>query len=1052
MTGDLRQPVADAEAKVGGHPAAALPQRVIAAQRRIERSANAGTMAIVAAAMIATALLGWIVARFASTPWAVLMVVSAVIGTAAALRRWRRWNALTDANNGDAHVAARWAAGVLANWAQQQGGDEGARGATIALAARLRSAVELSVTSADHPFIEQIYFEALPAMAPLDQLVDALVRRQQRLFALPAVMAIFAVTLLGTGLLNRAPATPTTGQSVPSVIEVGTLVGDLRLDVSLPAYARDSAEEVDDFSDDATVLRDSTVRVSAAPLPGYVALQVEIERPGAPAQRLLPTPDGDGRLAFAVVVNGPVGYRFVGASRDGKRYRETALRTLRDRADELPKVRLISPAFEVEVRADDAVIIDGRVDDDLGLASVDLVVARPAGGLERRSVAINVGDRRVTVRESVEVNRLELRPGELATVWLEARDLKEAASARVSSSERVTLRMFSAERHHASLIDRLGLLATAWTFALADRLEGDPAVRIVALPKAIVDQAVWARNEATLTEQIAAAREDVAVDVLARAQSSSDLEAIERRLRDAHGDEERVISRTRVGAEGAAAARELARVGRAHQHVVDATERAVVGLAGLAAAEHRNALARDGRALEALDQRLQALLKALKAAPNDPALRAEAERVIDAMAARIEQMANEAARQTALTPPEHLNAGALEPAALDSALDGRKDALDAVRTALRDGRPADALAALANSRARLQDAMTALQAQVDAERTAEDAALERLIAQLRAGIAAARVAESDVRDQVRQPAEAQERASAEHLRKSMRQAVATIQALLSDARDQIRPKHLRSQEMRGSRAIANARASLSQAAAAVDAIDVDGALMALNEAEGQLGTARQQLMAPRSAEQRQSGDVIARSQLDDDATRVGAAGDRAARAAAALRVALPRPEALHDAATRRRLAGFARAQAKIRKRLERVRARLSRASSRNPGLDAQVGGRMEHAGQMMRQAAGALEISDAAAGQRRMQEAIAALETAERLMQQRGNAPQPRDGGGIDGRKAAFSPMQAPVRVGAGNQNDTSDDFRQRLLQAEQRRAPEGWSERVRRYWRAVSD
>jgi len=367
---------------------------------------------------------------------------------------------------------------------------------------------------------------------------------------------------------------------------------------------------------------------------------------------------------------------------------------------------------------------------------------------------------------------------------------------------------------------------------------------------------------------------------------------------------------------------------------------------------------------------------------------------------------------------------------------------------LREGKIEDALAAFEASRSRLDAAMGDLQAEAEAERTAEDAALERLMAELHAGIDQARDGERGLREALRPDAETQDRASAEQLQRQLQNALPKLRALLDDARDQVRPKRLSSMEMRGSLAIADARSALSQAAAAVDAGDVDGALLALLEAADSLGAASAALMAPQAA----PGEIAREARLADR-ERVAAASDRAARAAALLREVLPRPEELHDPATRRRISSQAGEQEKVRRQLEKVRHRLSREAHRYPGLDSQVGGRLDHAEQMMRQAGAAMSFSDASRAHKRMAEAIAALDAAEQMMQrggQSGGAPQ-RGGAG---ERVGWQPNNKPLPLPGknGRNTDTPEDFRQRLQDAARREAPAGWAERVRRYWQRLDD
>ena len=108
---------------------------------------------------------------------------------------------------------------------------------------------------------------------------------------------------------------------------------------------------------------------------------------------------------------------------------------------------------------------------------------------------------------------------------------------RRGRSEAVALRMFSAERYHARMLDHLGELAIAWTIALADRLEQDPQRPKITLQAALAARSEMATRESALIESIAEVRRELSEDVLLRPQTSADLEAIERTLRDRLAEE-----------------------------------------------------------------------------------------------------------------------------------------------------------------------------------------------------------------------------------------------------------------------------------------------------------------------------------------------------------------------------------------------------------------------------------------------------------------------------------------------------------------------------------
>ena len=161
-----------------------------------------------------------------------------------------------------------------------------------------------------------------------------------------------------------------------------------------------------------------------------------------------------------------------------------------------PVVSIAQPATEVEVRAGQSVVVEGAASDDIGLSAVDLVVSRPATGVERRPIAIGESaGRSVAVREKIEVDALQLRPGESAVVHLEAADTNPLDGNRHTESPKVRIRMFSPERFHAHNLDELAKLTELWTLRLADRLERDPTVLGLAVGPALKNRTALADEE-----------------------------------------------------------------------------------------------------------------------------------------------------------------------------------------------------------------------------------------------------------------------------------------------------------------------------------------------------------------------------------------------------------------------------------------------------------------------------------------------------------------------------------------------------------------------------
>jgi hypothetical protein len=517
--------------------------------------------------------------------------------------------------------------------------------------------------------------------------------------------------------------------------EVGTLVGDLHLHAEPPPYARAVVATREEDGGEGSVLRGGRVTVGAGALPGFEISAVEFEiAPGrteiAPVQS-----DGPRRIRWSRVVLVPLRYRYRGTDRDENPLREQAFREVRVDADTPPRAIIRQPSGEIEVRAGQTVVIDGEVGDDIGLSLVDLVITRPATGVERRPVAVTVGESHVEVRESVSVDALQLRPGEVALVHIEAADNNPLEANRRSDSQKVRIRMFSADRYHAHNLDELAALTEAWTLRLGDRLERDPAQKQQELAQALKNRTELAEQEQRTLDALRNLRSQLADDVLGRQKTSADLDEIERRLGEILGDEARAVARMDASATGYAAVRGVYTVQRQHALVVVAEEQAAWDLGKLASSEHQSALARDGKSLADSEKQLVSALEKLAEQGSGP-LQAEAERLLDQVEQQLERMAAAAQKQQHIVPYEHVNTTGVDATGLQRDLGDHRQALGEIRQLLRQGRTREALDRMRQIHETMNGTMANLQQGVDQQRTAEDQALAKLVGELRRGISA----------------------------------------------------------------------------------------------------------------------------------------------------------------------------------------------------------------------------------------------------------------------------------------------------------------------------
>ncbi len=821
--------------------------------------------------------------------------------------------------------------------------------------------------------------------------------------------------------------------------DIGTMVGDSRVRVDPPAYAAAVVPSRDDDGAETTVLRGSHVTVETSPLPGMVieAVEVQTRLAGPPHSERQPVAELPGKgLVWQATLLDPVKYRYLGRDDQRQPVRETAWRELRVQADHPPRVALDKPSADLEVRPGQTVALQGQVDDDIGLLQVELVIQRPATGLERRPIEVRGNPAHHTVRESLAVDGLQLRPGESAELYLEAADTNPFDGARKGSSRKLRVRMFSSDRQHSKVLDALGQVADTWTLRLADRVERDPGDAHAELPEALKRRNQFAEEERKALDALHQLRMDLADDSLARPRSLADLDAIDKQLTDALTDEARSVPSGYSMAEGYTAVRQLYQLQRSHAMVVAAQEQAVVALVELAGDEREAALVRDSATLADTQRKLMSTLEKM-ADTNSKPMQAEAERLLDLVEQQVDRLATTAQKQARQVPHEHVNAQAIDPSGLPRDLADQRTGLAEVRRLLREGKSREALEKMRQLAENLAQASGGVQQGLAQHRGAEDRSYERLLQDLRRGIDRALDGQGRIRDDLRSPAEEQQHAQ-DDLMRQMRDTLAPqLGEMLNDIREMLRPSRLKTAVLRGGPALAEVRRALDGVGDALQRSSLDAAMQSLQEAQDELGAARRALA--------QGGENSKDTQAD--ARRVDAAQERLSKMAERLREAMPEASELLRPASRQRVAGLGEPQAQVRNLLERLQKRLREAGDAHPALRQQVGERLDHALQVLREAEDSLRRGDAQRAFDQTAEILDTLERASEMLQQGGGSGQPRQ----EGSEQVGMEPGGSAEIRSGNQNDAVDRFREEVLKSMQQPEPGGWHDRLQRYYKAIS-
>lgn len=855
------------------------------------------------------------------------------------------------------------------------------------------------------------------------------------------------LTLTAAGWLYSALTSPLLWNQVwqpdrpVQVRDVGTLVVDPRARVEPPAYARAVMPVRDEEGSEMEVLRGSHVEVAAKPVPEFTVKSVEVETLAGGGERMETLPltwRKDGALVWGRTVMEPLRYRYRGVDKTQSPVREGSFRTLKTRQDQVPTVRLTKPQGEIEVKAGETLTIEGEAQDEIGLSVVQMVVTRPAAGDEHRPVQVTPGVLSAVIHETVAVDQLQLRPGEVAVVQLEATDDDPLDGEHRGMSQKLRIRMYSPERQHAKNLEELARLTTLWTIRLADRLEKDPGLAQVELGVGLKTRAELALEEQRGVDALESLRRAWTGDGGVPGRTAADLLEVEQHLRETLGDEARAVAHLSAETTGYPAVQAMATLQRQHALVVATEEQAVTALGTAAMVEHQNALTRDGANLAQTEKQLIQALEKLADA-GDKGSQAEAQRLLDQVEQQLARMEEAARAQMHVVPHEHLNAGG-EPSGLQRDLGDHRTALADIRKLLREGKARDALERMRQMQQQMADSMQEMAQDVAGDRTAEEREMQKLVGDMRRGIARAQEGEERLRDEVRPLAEEQDRSTAEHLRGVRSSLMPPVIDLLEEARDQIQPQRMASSESRGSRSVADARQALQTAAGGLERGQIDAALQSLMEAEDQLGTARRHLAEDTKTPEKQ--------RKSDDG-RLAAAQERVQKASQKLRESLPSPEQMAHPGARSKMEAHAAEQQQVRRSLEKIKKSLEENAQAHPALQRQVGDRLDHAEQTMREAAESLEQSDASRALRQSSEALEALRSAAKELEQA--QQQGGKSGGAKNEAVGMNAPDAPVELQGNNQAAGGEAYRQDVMRAMQQKAPATWSERLQKYYKAIA-
>ncbi len=730
--------------------------------------------------------------------------------------------------------------------------------------------------------------------------------------------------------------------------------------------------------------------------------------------------DGEGWMGrFLARADGPL--RVEVRIADGPWVSDATTRALRVILDEGPRVTLVSPDDDRILEPDALLDLTFDVQDDVGIAAVEVVVRGPDGAEHRSPVEpVTEGQRTVTGMHTLTLQDVGARPGDRIEVRVEARDGDDVSGPHVGRSATRTITIASESTRRAQAIASAEALLGRALDALADRLETTPPDAEAEAARRL--ERVKPSQDALLEGLETEAR---STDGAGRAPDLVLLREAARRLRRLATDELRLH-----GASSAPAPRRR----EADTRVVRELEADVQLVEDLWARARRLDAGAIARELEGLRREIAGLLAELRRA-DTPEGRAATMASIGRAQQRLAELTEALSRMGTAVPPEFANAETRE-------VEAASDGLQSMRDALERGDLDAAQRQLTRLEQQIDGLVRALGATEDAASDARFGARDRAFAE---AVDQLMGLEAEQRELARRTFEVR-RAVAERALEQTRAGAAAAAGRLrgrtqeaAHALDGIDEGALSSREQESVAAI---RQRILDADVALRSGDLGEAFRMADAASTPLDELVRDLQLDAMMFPGHTGATARNARATAEATRrVRALRD-------GIDAVLPDLRHHLDAAERSQIV----ADAPRQRAANAGTARLEAAFEGPPDGEAllpEAADALRAVRRQMDEAARALDRGDPAAAASTQDEAARGLTALREQIEQDSERAAGGGGGGEAGGGGQRS-EGGPVRIRAAGDHEGATELRRRLLDAMQRDTPAGFEASVQRYYEGL--
>jgi hypothetical protein len=275
----------------------------------------------------------------------------------------------------------------------------------------------------------------------------------------------------GWAHLIRVPVRPFGGADLSPV----PLVGDVVITLEYPAYTKRPPATLPSSSGDFRAMAGTTVSMTTAALEPVTAAALLVERPedgtasGAAGEPVAMTIDGD-TLRASFRVDSEARYRFQIQDKAGRRRVEATPHVIEIEPDRVPEVELIAPADELDVTNLKRVELAYVIEDDFGIAKAELVWQTGKDSSRRPLPMTGEPGTRAQGKFVWDMAEMTLPPGAEVSYHLEVTDNDAVRGPNVGRSKTFRLRVFSPRERHEQTLARQQETAEKMLRVLGGRL------------------------------------------------------------------------------------------------------------------------------------------------------------------------------------------------------------------------------------------------------------------------------------------------------------------------------------------------------------------------------------------------------------------------------------------------------------------------------------------------------------------------------------------------------------------------------------------------------